>query len=59
MTPSASAKRKKKPTISFLKQANAAMRRVERQVVAESKLYGLPLVVEPPTPKCAKKRAKK
>lgn len=42
----------------FLKQANAAMRRVERQVVAESKMWGLPLVAEPAEPKRAKKRVK-
>lgn len=34
------------------------MRHVERQVVAESKMWGLPLVAEPAEPKRAKKRVK-
>jgi hypothetical protein len=58
MSSSESTNSRKAPTISFLKQANAAMRRVERQVVAESKMWGLPLVAEPAEPKRPKKRVK-
>jgi len=57
MTPSATPSRSRKFSSEFIEKVDAAMLRAARQVAAENKRLGLPLIVRKEKPKKSRRSA--